>query len=112
MPTLPRRVAVFDLDDTLVRGDSFALFTRHLLFRQRRRAAPALLSAPVLWPMLFLPPTRRVAIRVLLWIATAGLSDAEFTDLAKRFAAAHAAGRIPEALDSLHRHLADGDRVL
>jgi phosphatidylglycerophosphatase C len=112
MPTQPRRVAVFDLDDTLVRGDSFALFTRHLLFRRRWRAALALLSAPLLWPMLFLSTTRRTAIGGLLWIATAGLSEGEFTALAKRFAATHADRRIPHALDRLHHHIDTGDRVL
>ncbi|MBF9132993.1 HAD-IB family phosphatase [Plantactinospora sp. S1510] len=112
MSTPPRRVAVFDLDDTLVRGDSFALFMRHLLFRQRWRAALAVLSAPVLWPMLFVPASRRIAIGGMLWIASAGLSEAEFTGLARRFATAHADRRIRPALDRLRQHLDAGDRVV
>lgn len=106
------RVAVFDLDDTLVRGDSFALFTRHLLFRQRWRAALALLCAPLLWPMLFAPATRRAAITGLLWIASAGLSESQFTALAEQFAARHVSGRIPLALDRLRQHIDAGDRVV
>jgi phosphatidylglycerophosphatase C len=108
-----RPVAVFDLDDTLVRGDSFGLFTRHLLFRRRWRAALAVASAPLLWPMLFVPATRRAAITCLLWIGTVGLSEARFGTLAERFAAAHVGGgRISTALDRLRHHLDAGDRVV
>jgi phosphatidylglycerophosphatase C len=107
-----RRVAVFDLDDTLVRGDSFGLFLRRLLFRQRWRAAAALAAAPVLWPMLFTPVTRRAAVRCLLWLASAGLSERQFTTLALSFAATHANGRIPVAIDRLRQHLEAGDRVV
>jgi phosphatidylglycerophosphatase C len=112
MTASTRRVAVFDLDDTLVRGDSFAQFTRHLLFRQRWRAAVSLVLAPLLVPMLFLSPTRRVAITGFLWLASAGLSEAQFTALAEQFAATHAQKRIAVALDRLQRHLATGDRVI
>jgi phosphatidylglycerophosphatase C len=112
MSRQPCHVAVFDLDDTLVHGDSFALFTRHLLFRQRWRAVLALLSAPVLWPMLFVPATRRAAVGALLWIASVGLSEAEFTALAKRFAATHADRPIQLAMDRLRQHLHAGDRVV
>ncbi|MFG3303411.1 haloacid dehalogenase-like hydrolase [Micromonospora chersina] len=105
-------MAVFDLDDTLVRGDSFARFTRRLLFRQRWRAVVSLLLAPLLAPMLFLSATRRVAITGFLWLASAGLSEAQFTALARQFAATHAQNRVTVALDRLQQHLADGDRVI
>ena len=111
MPTA-RRVAVFDLDDTLVGGDSFGLFTRHLLFRRRWRAALAVTAAPVLWPMLFLPGTRRVAVTGLLWLASVGLSEGRFTALAARFAAGHAERRIVPVLRRLREHLDAGDRVV
>ncbi|PWU44822.1 hypothetical protein DLJ46_23980 [Micromonospora globispora] len=112
MAASARRMAVFDLDDTLVRGDSFGQFTRGLLFHQRWRAAVPLVLAPLLAPMLFLPPTRRVAITGFLWLASAGLSEAQFTVLAEQFAAIHAQKRITVALDRLHHHLAAGDRVI
>ncbi|BCJ31865.1 haloacid dehalogenase-like hydrolase [Actinocatenispora sera] len=109
----PRRpTAVFDLDGTLVRGDSFALFTRRLLFRQRWRAALALVAAVVLVPLMALGPTRRYGLRALLWLATAGLTEARCTALAEEFAARRASQSIPVALDRLRRHLAAGDRVV
>lgn len=107
-----RRTVVFDLDGTLVRGDSFALFTRHLLFRQRWRAAVALASAAVLVPMLSLARTRRYALRALVWLATVGMTEPHFTALAEQFAVTRAAQPIPAALDRLHRHVAAGDRVI
>lgn len=105
-------VAVFDLDDTLVRGDSFGQFTRRLLFRQRWRAAVALMLVPLLAPMLFLSPTRRIASTAFLWLASAGLSEAQFTALAEQFAATHVQKRITVAFDRLQQHLADSDRVI
>lgn len=107
-----RRTAVFDLDGTLVRGDSFALFTRALLVRQRWRAGIALAGAVVLVPMVTLARTRRYGLRALVWLATVGTTEARFTALAEEFAATRADQPIPAALDRLRRHLAAGDRVL
>jgi phosphatidylglycerophosphatase C len=111
-----RQVAVFDLDGTLLRGDSFSRFGRQLIFRGRIRAAATLLCAPLLGTLLLLPPTRRLAVSGLLWLATAGLSAQRFAVLAQKFAAEHAAeaagNRIPVALDRLRAHLDAGDRVV
>ncbi len=109
-----RPVAVFDLDGTLLRGDTTVEFLRGLILRSPPRAAAALLSAPVLGPFCFVPFARRYAITVLLWIATAGLPPARIETLVEEFAAAHAAegNRIPVALDRLHAHLGAGDRVV
>lgn len=112
MTASTRRVAVFDLDGTLVRGDSFAQFARRLLFRQRWRAAVSLVLAPLLAPRLFLSATRRVAITGFLWLASAGLSEAQFTALARQFAVIHAQNHVTVALDRLQQHLAIGDRVI
>jgi phosphatidylglycerophosphatase C len=109
-----RPVAVFDLDDTLVRGDSFGRFLRVLLLRGPGRAAASLMSAVFLLPLFFLPPTRRLAIAGFLWLATVGVPSSRFAELAEEFAAAHTAGprRIAVALQRLHAHLDAGDRVV
>jgi phosphatidylglycerophosphatase C len=111
-----RPVAVFDLDGTLLRGDSFARFGRELIFRSPVRAAAGLLCGPLLGTMFLMPATRRLAVTGFLWLATAGLSADRFAELALRFAAEHAAAeagnRIPVALDRLRTHLNAGDRVV
>ena len=111
-----RPVAVFDLDGTLLRGDSFARFGRELIFRGRLRTAAALLSAPLLGTLFLVPGARRVAVTGFLWLATTGLSAERLEDLAAEFAAAHAGpeagNRIHVALDRLRTHLNAGDRVV
>ncbi len=113
-PRAGRPVAVFDLDGTLLRGDTTAEFIRGLILRSPPRAAAALLAAPVLGPFFFAPFARRHAITVLLWIATAGVPPGRIQALAEEFAVRHAAegNRIPVVLDRLHAHLAAGDRVV
>lgn len=111
-----RPVAVFDLDGTLLRGDSFSRFGRQLVFRGSFRTAATLLAAPLLGPLLLLPPTRRLAATGFLWLATAGLSTEHFITLAQRFAEGHAGeasgNRIAVALERLRAHQAAGDRVI
>jgi len=109
-----RDVAVFDLDGTLLRGDTTAEFVRGLIWRSPPRAAVAVAFAPVLGPLFFVPFARRYAITVLLWIATFGLPPGRFETLMEEFAVQHAAeaGRITVVLDRLHAHLEAGDRVV
>ncbi|HEY2552025.1 MAG TPA: haloacid dehalogenase-like hydrolase [Streptosporangiaceae bacterium] len=109
-----RRVAVFDLDGTLLRGDSLASFITSLLFRDRIRAAVAVLAAPLLGLMFFVPVARRRAISALLWLATTGLPAGSLDGLLREFADRHAAdgNQIAVALDRLHAHLSDGDHVV
>ena len=112
---LPERpAAVFDLDGTLLRGDSLARFLTRLLLRRPVRAAASIGSAPVLGTMLLLPVVRRRAIAGLLWLATVGLPGGAFDALVEEFAAGHAteANRITVALDRLQAHLDAGDRVV
>jgi phosphatidylglycerophosphatase C len=113
-PADGRPVAVFDLDGTLLRGDTTVEFIRSLILRSPARTAAALLIGPFLGPFFFMPFTRRNAITVLLWIATVGLPRREIEALVERFAAAHAAegNQIRVVLDRLHAHLAAGDRVV
>jgi phosphatidylglycerophosphatase C len=113
-PAAGRPVAVFDLDGTLLRGDTTVEFIRGLILRSPARTAVALLIGPLLGPFFFMPFARRNAITALLWIATAGLPPGRIAVLVEQFAAAHAAegNRIRVVLDRLHAHLAAGDRVV
>ena len=110
-------LAVFDLDGTLLDGDSTALWLWDRVRRSVPRLLAALLVAPVAIPMVALPRTRRAGASILLWIATAGLSErqlrASCTDFATRFQARtlplHWRGQGVETLD---HHLAGGDQVV
>jgi phosphatidylglycerophosphatase C len=109
-----RDVAVFDLDGTLLRGDTTAEFIRGLILRSPPRVAVAAASAPVLGPLFFVPFARRYAITALFWIATVGLAPGRFEALMEEFVVEHTAegSRILVALDRLQAHLDAGHRVV
>lgn len=111
-----RPVVVFDLDGTLVAGDSFGAFLRHLIVRRRLRLGAAVLTAPAWLPALLFPPTRLAAERHLVWFAAAGLDEQAFAVAARDFAAQHAgvaAGRTTTAaVARLREHVEAGDRVV
>jgi phosphatidylglycerophosphatase C len=110
-------LAVFDLDGTLLDGDSTALWLWGRVRRSLPRAIVTLLVAPVAVPMVLIPRTRRAGASILLWIATVGLSEpalrASCADFAERFRT----GALPLrwrnlGLAALDAHLAAGDRVV
>jgi phosphatidylglycerophosphatase C len=107
---------VFDLDGTLVAGDSFGLFLRQLLTRSPVRLAAALLTAPLWVPAMAVPGPRVVAERFLVWLALVGVGEQAFGAAVRDFAARHAgpaAGRAAAAgLHRLREHADRGDRVV
>jgi phosphatidylglycerophosphatase C len=111
-----RRVVVFDLDGTLVAGDSFGAFLRHLIDRHRLRRVTALVTAPAWLPALLLEPTRTLAERYLVWLAAVGMDEDSFATAARDFAARYAGpagGRVAAAaLARVREHLDAGDRVV
>ncbi|MGY1651321.1 HAD family hydrolase [Geodermatophilus sp. SYSU D01119] len=115
--TPPGRPAVVsDLDGTLVAGDSFGGFLRHLLTRQPPRLAAALPTAPLWLPAratgrLRVPAERRL-VRLARWASTPtgspgrrGPSPVEHAGPAGGRTAAAAVARLRE-------HVARGDRVV
>ena len=110
-----RPLVVFDFDHTLYDGDSGSHLVMWLIRRHWLRKLAALLAAPLLLPMVAWLPTRRRGISGFLWIGTVG--DARPIDtLIDAYVAANApairARLLPKALEVLHRHRRDGDRVL
>jgi phosphatidylglycerophosphatase C len=110
-------LAVFDLDGTLLDGDSTALW----LWSRARRSVPRLLAtllvAPVALPMVIAPGTRRAGASVLLWIATVGLSERDLRESCADFAARFRTGALPlrwrgPGMATLDQHLAHGDEVV
>ncbi|CAN5457502.1 HAD family hydrolase [soil metagenome] len=110
-------LAVFDLDGTLLDGDSTALW----LWDRVRRSVPRLLAtlmvAPVAIPMVVMPHTRRAGASILLWIATAGLSERQLRASCADFATRFQARTLPlrwrdQGVETLDTHLAGGDQVV
>jgi phosphatidylglycerophosphatase C len=67
--------------------------------------------------MVALPRTRRAGASILLWIATAGLSERALRESCERFAGRFRAGANtlawrPSGLAALNEHLDSGDRVV
>jgi len=116
-PRADAPLVVFDFDHTLYDGDSGSHLFAWLIGRSPWRMLLALLLAPVFAPMIAWLPTRRVGISAFVWAGTVGLHRRRDLDaLIDAYVAGHAdrirARLLPVALDVLHRHRADGDRVL
>lgn len=110
-------LAVFDLDGTLLDGDSTALWLWDRVRRSAPRLLVALLVVPVAVPMVILAPTRRAGASILLWIATAGLNERQLRASCADFATRFQAKALPlhwrgQGVETLDTHLADGDQVV
>lgn len=110
-----RPVAVFDMDGVLIHGDVFGSFVRARL----RRSPANLVAAGAVLPWLTTPilvrRTRRRAIKALLDLAMAGLSDADYAVEAARFGAElamHPTRVVQPAVDEVRRLVASGHRVV
>jgi len=110
-------LAVFDLDGTLLDGDSTALWLWGRVRRSVPRLLATLLVAPVAIPMVVAPRTRRAGASILLWIATAGLNERELRDSCADFADRFRDKALPlrwrgPGMATLDEHLAHGDEVV
>ncbi len=110
-------LAVFDLDGTLLDGDSTALWLWERVRRSPLRALALLAVAPIAVPMVAIPRTRRAGASILLWIATTGLCERGLQTSCEQFgdrfrAGANALSWRSGGLETLNRHLAHGDRVV
>ncbi|GAB4585014.1 HAD-IB family phosphatase [Nocardia sp. IFM 10818] len=108
-----REVVIFDLDGTLVRGDSFSRFLTGLLVS---RPVRGFLSSLVAAPMLVVPRLRRPAVNLWLWCATVGMSDAHYEELVESYVdrryRPQSGRRIEAALDRVREHRAAGHEVV
>ena len=117
-PGLPyAKLVVFDFDHTLYDGDSGQHLVTWLITRHWARKLAAILLAPVLLPMVAWLPTRRRGISGFLWIGSIGVHDRRDLDaLIDRYVQANKDGirarLLPVALEVLHRHRMQGDRVV
>lgn len=110
-------LAVFDLDGTLLNGDSTACWLWDRVRRSPPRALATLLATPIAVPMVALPRTRRLGASILLWIATVGLSEHALRASCRTFGETFRAGGGALAwrkggLAALEQHLARGERIV
>ena len=108
--------AIFDLDGTLLNGDSTARWMRGLLDGSKLRLIGAAAIAPVACPMLLVPASRRHGASAMLWIATFGMDRQALHESVGEFVKSFQSGALPlrwrqPGIEMLERHLADGHRV-
>lgn len=113
----PSQTAVFDLDGTLLAGDSTAAWLRTLLLSSGRRFLAAAAVLPVCLLLIYFPFSRRIGASTLLWIATFGYDQQALADSIESFAGNFEAGRVSlrwreDGLRAMQRHTAAGDRVV
>ena len=107
-----RATIVFDFDGTLVRGDCGHRYLHWLLRRNPLRLLAAAIVAPVAFPLLSIPATRRHAVSLFLWLATLGLGDEKLASLAARFIAGYPLRPIRSAVEALQEEVSRGHRVV
>ena len=111
------RLAVFDLDGTLLAGDSTAVWLRMLLFASWPRCIAAAIVLPVCLILIWIRSSRKVGASILLWIATVGYDQGAITHsieaFARRFEQDDCAIRWrSDGQTTMRSHLAAKDRVV
>ncbi|MEO7149861.1 MAG: haloacid dehalogenase-like hydrolase [Rhodanobacteraceae bacterium] len=109
------RVVLFDFNGTLFHGDAFKLFVRERYRRVRWLVLPAILSLPLLLPMLIARRGRHAAARWLVRLVLFGVSQRRYQQLAEEFGRALARDtRLFSHLGiaALRQYLGKGEHVL
>jgi phosphatidylglycerophosphatase C len=107
--TLP---VLFDMDGTLVQGDSGSQLIHHLIARRRWRRALAMLSIPIGFPLMAWSATRRYGVSVFFWIASVGMSEHELAGAVTDFMRTHQPKRIEPVIEALQAALDLGEEVV
>jgi phosphatidylglycerophosphatase C len=109
--------AVFDLDGTLLAGDSTGHWLHETLRASPLRLAAGLALLPATGPLLLHPASRPTGATPLFWLATLGLDEralrASFADFVARVQRGQAPLRWRErGIETMERHLVHGHRVV
>jgi phosphatidylglycerophosphatase C len=103
---------VFDMDGTLVEGDSGSELIHQLIGRQAWRRALSIAVAPLGFPLMAWMPTRRVGVSIFFWVATAGMSEKDLIAAVEDFMRAHRPLRIEPVIAALQSELDAGTDVV
>ncbi len=102
---------VFDMDGTLMYGDSGAQLIHHLIERNLWRRVLAVVIAPLGFALMAIASTRRVGVSMFFWVATVGTSESQFNASVVQFVATHAPQRIEIAISAVQAALDSGADV-
>jgi phosphatidylglycerophosphatase C len=109
-----KRSIVFDLDGTLLNGDSTTAWMVARIRRSWLRTLLSVLASPV--AALLMPFSRRWGASAFLWVASVGQDETALRTSFRAFAAqVHGGGAVawrPIGIDVLHGHIAGGERVV
>ncbi len=111
------QLAVFDLDGTLLAGDSTAAWLRMLICSSWLRCSVTAITLPICLVLVWFSASRRIGASVLLWIATVGYDQEALLKSIEAFVKRFERGERSirwrnDGVKALDRHLAAGDRVL
>jgi phosphatidylglycerophosphatase C len=111
------QIAVFDLDGTLLAGDSTAAWLRMLICSSWLRCSVTAITLPICLFLVWFSASRRIGASVLLWIATVGYDQELLLKSIEAFVQRFERGERSvrwrnDGLKAMDRHLAAGDRVL
>jgi phosphatidylglycerophosphatase C len=111
------QIAVFDLDGTLLAGDSTVAWIRTLLLSSGPRFLAAVIALPLCLLLIYFRSARAIGASILLWIATFGYDTEALAGSVESFAGNFEAGRTSlrwrkDGLRAMQRHMAAGERVI
>lgn len=111
-------IVVFDLDGTLLSGDSTQTWLIGRLRSNIFRCLLAILVIPIAIPILFIKKRRALGISLFLWIATYGLTEEQLKQSFQSFAMSirkHTARDLhwfEQGIAEINGHLTQGRRVI
>lgn len=111
-------IVVFDLDGTLLSGDSTQTWLIDRFRSSIFRSLLAILVIPIAIPLLLFKKRRALGISLFLWIATYGLTEEQLKQSFQSFAisignrTAHDLHWFAQGIAEIHTHLTQGRRVI
>jgi phosphatidylglycerophosphatase C len=115
-PPHPAPLALFDFDHTITRADTFSGFAVWLILRSPGKLLLGALMSPLLGLMFAVRRSRKVALRLSVWLATAGLDEDTLLERIRNYVGrkAQRGERFvrSEALEAVSRLQADGHLVV
>ena len=113
----PTNIVVFDLDGTLIDGDSTSVWINQTLIKFPIRAAIAILTLPIILPMLAFINTRHRAASFVLWLTTKNMTQDTLITSFNNFAEKLANGKMKlkwrkSGLATLKQYQKDGAFII